>query len=154
MIFLIILVIFILSWIGTAIFGYVVYGNVLQTAERTDNALRSLTWAALVHACAHEGRFPTSAEELFANQPLPDQIDCVPEVAGAWPTTLAQALEGGQLVEDLKFSSRKLKLYFSSDGNLPPVFDANGMPTQLYTIETLKSWLSAFSEAHPIDSSS
>ena len=153
MIFLVILVVFILAWIGTAIFGYVVYGNVLKTAERTDNALRSLTWAALVYACEHEGRFPTSDVELFATQPLPDQITCIPEVAGAWPTTLDEVLEGGQLVEDLKFSSRKLKLYFASEGSLPPVFDANGMPTQLNTIETLKVWLGAFSEAHPIVSS-
>ncbi len=149
LVFLVILVIFILSWIGTLIFGYVIYGNVRATAARTDNALRSLTWAALAYACEHEGRFPTSELELFSMEPLPERIDCRPSLAGTWPSTRTEALLGNPPPEELAFASRKLKLYFSSDGALPPVFDANGMPTELGTIPLLKEWLSSFSEARP-----
>ena len=35
-VFLVIIIVFVLSWIGTAVFGYVIYGNVLKTAKRTD----------------------------------------------------------------------------------------------------------------------
>ena len=47
--FLIVIALFVLAWIGTAIFGYRVYLNVLDTARETDTAMRSLAWAALVY---------------------------------------------------------------------------------------------------------
>ena len=153
-VFLVILIVFVLSWIGTAIFGYVVYGNVLNTAKRTDVALRALTWAALSYACDHEGRFPTSADELFAVQPLPDSIACVPTESGGWPSTRSEIMGDDPFPPDLAFASRKLKLYFASQGDMPPVFDANGMPTELGTIDELRLWLDSFSQANPVPSDS
>ena len=152
-VFLLIIVVFVLAWIGTAIFGYVVYGNVLKTAKRTDVALRALTWTALAYACDHQGRFPSSEEELFSFTP-PDSIACVPEVVGQWPTTRAEVLGDDPIPPDLAFASRKLKLYFASQGDMPPVFDANGMPTELGTIDQLRLWLESFSEANPVRSDS
>ena len=153
-VFLVIIIVFVLSWIGTAIFGYVIYGNVLETAKRTDVALRALTWTALAYACEHEGRFPSSEEELFSFTPVPDSISCVPAVAGQWPTTRSEVLGEDPIPPDLAYASRKLKLYFASKGDMPPVFDANGMPTELGTIVELRQWLESFSEANPIPSDS
>ncbi|HAW94849.1 MAG: hypothetical protein CMJ33_06735 [Phycisphaerae bacterium] len=138
--FLIVIALFVLAWIGTAIFGYRVYLNVLDTARETDTAMRSLAWAALVYTCREDGRFPTDAQQLFAMQPLPDSIDCVPSEAGDWPTTRQELLGDLVFPDDLKHASRKMKLYFSSDGIRPPVIDANGLPTELGTTEEIPLW--------------
>ena len=138
--FLIVIALFVLAWIGTAIFGYRVYLNVLDTARETDTAMRSLAWAALVYTCREDGRFPTDAQQLFAMQPLPDSIDCVPSEAGEWPTTRQELLGDLVFPDDLAYASRKMKIYFSSDGIRPPVIDANGLPTELGTSEEIPLW--------------
>ena len=149
-VFLVIIIVFVLSWIGAAIFGYVVSVNVRKTAKRTDIALRSLTWAALVYACEHQGQFPSSEQELFSTQPLPDSISCVPSEGGDWPSDRSQIMGEDPFPPDLAYASRKLKLYFASQGDMPPVFDANGMPTELGTIDELRKWLDSFAQANPV----
>ena len=139
--FLIIIAIFVLSWIGAAIFGYRVYLNVLDAARETDTTIRALAWAALVYTCREDGRFPTDAQQLFSVQPLPDRLDCVPSEIGAWPTTREELLGDRLFPDDLADASRKMKLYFSSDGTRPPVLDANGLPTELGTTEDIPLWV-------------
>jgi hypothetical protein len=152
-IFLVIIAIFILAWIGTAIFGYRVYLNVLDTARETDTTMRSLAWAALVYTCRENGRFPTDAQELFAMQPLPDSLDCIPENLGAWPTTRQELLGDKPFSTDLAFGSRKMKLYFSSDGARPPVLDANGLPTEIGTTQDIPLWFKAMKSSFQDDDS-
>ena len=138
--FLIVISLFILAWIGTAIFGYRVYLNVLDTARETDTTMRSLAWAALVFTCREDGRFPTDAQQLFAMQPLPDRIDCDPGETGSWPMTREELLGDRTFPDDLAYASRKMKLYFSSDGTRPPVLDANGLPTEVGTTQDIPLW--------------
>ena len=147
---MVVMAIFVVCWIAVAIFSYSIYGNVLQTASRTDLALRSLTWAALVYACDHDGRFPTSESELFATQPLPERIDCIPAEAGLWPSTWKEVSEKSPPAPDLAYASRKLRLFFASGGDMPPVIDANGLPTEHFTIDIVRGWLENFHAAHPI----
>ena len=153
-VFLVIIIVFVLSWIATAIFGYVIYGNVLKTAKRTDVALRALTWTALAYACDHEGRFPSSQDEFFSFYPPPESISCIPTGDASWPTTRSEVMGDDPLPSDLVYASRKLKLYFASQGDMPPVFDANGMPTELGTIDDLRQWLDSFSKANPVSTDS
>ncbi len=147
--FLLIMAVFVACWIVTAIFSYVIYGNVLQTASRTDLALRSLTWAALVYACDHDGVFPTSEAELFSTQPLPRSIDCVPDDPGAWPSSWSEVSDDSPPAPDLKEASKKLRLFFASGGDMPPVIDANGLPTEHFTIGIIREWLENFHAARP-----
>lgn len=138
-----VIAVFVLAWIGTAIFGYRVYLNVLDTARETDTTMRALAWAVLVYTCEEDGRFPTDAQQLFAMKTLPDRIECVPADEGAWPSTLQEILGEEPVPEDLAYASRKMKLYFSSDGARPPVLDANGLPTQIGTTEEIPQWFEA-----------
>ena len=139
-VFLAVIAVFVLAWIGTAIFGYRVYLNVLDTARETDTTMRALAWAALVYTCREDGRFPTDSQQLFALQPLPDRIDCIPGKAGAWPVTRQELLGDRIFPDDLAHASRKMKLYFSSDGVRPPVLDANGLPTEIGTTQDIPLW--------------
>ena len=147
--FLIIIAIFVLSWIGAAIFGHRVYLNVLDTARETDTTMRALAWAALVYTCREDGRFPTDAQQLFSVQPLPDRLDCVPSEIGAWPTTREELLGDRLFPDDLAEASRKMKLYFSSDGTRPPVLEANGLPTELGTTEDIPLWFKSLKSSFP-----
>jgi len=145
-IFLVILLVLVIAWIGTAIFGFIIVGNVRETADRTDVNIRALAWAAIVYACDHDGRFPVTEQELFSMGPLPDSIPCVPVEPGAWPVTREGAL-GNAPEPDLVAAARDLQLHFSSDGSLPPVVDNNGLPTRLGTRDEVRGWLRSFDEA-------
>tara|TARA_B100001059_G_scaffold170808_1_gene170852 strand:+ start:1496 stop:1999 length:504 start_codon:yes stop_codon:yes gene_type:complete len=147
--FLIIIAIFVLSWIAAAIFGYIVSLNVRDTARETDTTMRALAWAALVYTCREDGRFPTDAQQLFSVQPLPDRLDCVPSEIGAWPTTREELLGDRLFPDDLAEASRKMKLYFSSDGTRPPVLEANGLPTELGTTEDIPLWFKSLKSSFP-----
>ena len=147
--FLIIIAIFVLSWIAAAIFGYRVSLNVRDTARETDTTMRALAWAALVYTCREDGRFPTDAQQLFSVQPLPDSLDCVPSEIGAWPTTREELLGDRLFPDDLADASRKMKLYFSSDGTRPPVLDANGLPTELGTTQDIPLWFKSMKSSFP-----
>lgn len=144
-VFAIILFILVVAWIGTVIFGFVIVRNVRETADRTDGNMRALAWAAIVYACAHDGRFPIDEEELFSVDPLPESIPCVPGEIGAWPVSRKVALAGGS-PPDLVAAARDLRLDFSSEGTLPPVVGNNGLPTRLGTQDEIKGWLRAFTE--------
>ena len=145
-IFLVIMILFVVAWIATAIFGYIVVGNVRDTADDTDRNMRALAWASLAFACEHDGRFPSDEDELLSVQPLPESIPCVPATAGAWPTKRIEAFEGAH-PPDLAGAAARLQLHFSSDGRFPPVVGNNGLPTRLGTQDEIKGWLWAFDEA-------
>mgnify|MGYP004216379841 CR=1 FL=1 len=49
--------------------------------------------------------------------------------------------------DDLAHASRKMKLYFSSDGARPPVLDANGLPTEVGTTQDIPLWLESMKSA-------
>ena len=129
----------------TAVFGWIVRGNVLESANRTDLEMRAVAWAAITFACTHEGRFPINLPELLSMQPLPESIDCTPGPEANWPLTLADALRG-EPAPSLAESCDRLDVAFSSDGSLPPLIGNNGLPTLIDppTMETIREWLNTF----------
>ena len=73
-IFLVILALFVLAWIGTTIFGFFIVDNVREAADRTDTDMRALAWASIIYACNNDGRFPSDDDELLSVDPLPESI--------------------------------------------------------------------------------
>lgn len=144
-IFLVILALFVLAWIGTTIFGFFIVDNVREAADRTDTDMRALAWASIVYACNNDGRFPSDDDELLSVDPLPESIACLPSTEGAWPTNREAAL-GGASSPDMALSLSRIVVHYSSDGTLPPAVDNNGLPTRLGTQDEIREWLAAFDE--------
>ena len=106
--------------------------------------MRAVAWAAIVYACEHDGRYPVDEEELLSVQPLPDRIACTPSGDDeSWPVTRAEALEGADPPK-LEPAFTRLKIYFSSDGSLPPAIRSGGLPMKLGTQDTILDWLGSF----------
>ncbi len=141
--FLVIVLLFGVALIGTAIFGWVVVQNVRKTADRTDLEMRAIAWASIVFACEHEGRYPIDEEELLSVQPLPEQIPCTPTGDESWPVTREEAL-GGAEPPALEPAFTRMEIYFSSDGALPPAIRSGGLPMLLDTQDTILDWLGSF----------
>lgn len=140
-VFTFIIALFAAGVLFTAIFGFVVVRDVRANARDADLYCRTAAWASIAYACAHDGRYPTSDEELRTIAPLPASITCQSS-SDSWPTNRDAALNG-QSPPSFDTIFARIKLHYSSDGALPPVVDANGMPTLLDTNSTIESWMLA-----------
>lgn len=145
LVFRLVVLVLVLGVVITAIFGWVVRNNVLETADRTDLEMRAVAWACIVHACANDGLFPTSGDQLLAVEPLPATIDCVPGPGASWPVTLEDALRG-QPAPSLVEALDRLDVVFPSDGTLPPLVGSDGLPTLIDppTKDTIREWLTTW----------
>ncbi len=146
LIFQVVVSVLFLGVVFTAIFGWFVMQNVRETAQRTDLDMRCVAWAALSFACVNDGRFPTSADELFQMEVLPESISCTPDGTDSnWPTTRAEAMRGLE-PPSLADAFRRMDVAFSSDGTLPPRIDPRGLPTLVDppTKPTIREWLFSF----------
>jgi hypothetical protein len=138
-VFTIIIALFSAGVLFTAIFGFVVVRDVRANARDADLYCRTAAWASIAYACAHDGRYPTSDDDLRTAAPLPLSITCQSS-SDAWPTTRDAALNG-QSPPSFDTILARIKVHYSSDGTLPPVVDANGMPTLLDTNSTIENWM-------------
>ena len=145
-VFIIIIALFSAGVLFTTIFGFVVVRDVRANARDADLYCRTAAWASIAYACAHDGRYPTSDDELRTAAPLPSSITCQSS-SDAWPATRDAALNG-QSPPSFDTILTHIKLHYSSDGALPPVVDANGMPTLLDTNSTIENWMRASLAAH------
>lgn len=145
-VFLVIVLVFGAAIIATAIFGWIVVQNVRVTASRTDLDMRTVAWASIAWACEHDGRFPVDEGELLSMQSLPETISCVPTGSESWPRTRQDALRGEDPPE-LEAALGRIRVYFSSDGALPPAISPGGLPMLLDTEDTVIGWLGSFEEA-------
>ena len=132
---------------GTMIYGFIVVGNVRDTARRTDSALRAVAWSSMAYACANDGAFPTRASDLTSFD-VPDSIDCASS-DDAWPTQKTGVRgrhETLPTITDALGAEAGLEVTFDPEGLRPPVIDPAGNPTMLGTLEDVAAWLVAIGD--------
>lgn len=142
-----IVVVFLCVMAATALFSWVISGNVRQDAKLADEHLRTVAWAVLLHV-EGAGRFPTSQQELAAT---PFAAEASVDAAGRWPATAEQAGVPAAAQErwavELAESLRRLDVRFSTDPRQPPNLTAGGRATGLGTLVELNGWLRGRADA-------
>lgn len=154
-VFLVLIVFFALAMVATWFFSAAVVKRTREAAVRTDDALRIVAWAVLVHADVEQGRFPITDAELSAT-PYASSLDLTlagtsPLASAGWPKSAETAGAGDELdasnwPERLGDALRWVSVQYQPHHDLPPTLTSGGHPTSQGVLDLVNGWVRAASD--------
>jgi hypothetical protein len=134
-------VVFVISSVAVFAWGLTVTQKARDKARDTDSALRTVAWAVLCYASAHDGAFPVRDEQVASID-----AEAGPPAGGQWPSTRESAL-GGLAPMPTRDAVAAIGITWGSGPDVAPNLNTNGRSSTRGTVDAVNGWIAEYARA-------